>query len=1068
MKKWLGFVLSFSLAIGSVGLFSSPANAAQTCTGFAVGNGSYAAPYEIANQADWQLFQACVLTADNGARYITFKQTGDFSVATLGNAAAAGRFGGYYDGNGHTITGIALTEATGLFAELQGPGSITNLDIEGFATSSSRVGALVGYAFDNGRVDNVHSRVTVTSPGSAVGGLIGSMNNASVSNSSASPAAGQTDLVVSSAHSTTVQGIGGLVGETFNATISNSYSTGRVNVGDSPTNFVGGLVGSIHSQYHQISASYSASDVYAPNSTYVGGLVGQLNGGSSSIRNSYATGNVTGLDIVGGLVGRAISTTTVATSYASGRVLALGVGAVAGGFIATSTGASTMYASTYWDSASPNLATSFGQSVGISGSQWSATATFAGWYISATGLPGYTWQICPSQPNSKPFLGWQENDCVYPPSAPSTPNFSLVSVGDGTVSFTIGAPSFLGHSPITGYFIERSSDNITWAPDTNPSTALSRTISGLTNGQTNYFRLIAKNISFSSPASYAIPATAWHLPSGDDHAFKPLAVGDVQGNWAKGFTKFGDRVYFQANDGVHGAELWSWDEVGEPELVADLVPGAQSGYPAEFTVGGGYLFFEATNGTSKSIYKFDGTAAPTRISLTNNPSVNFWVPSQITFLDGRLYFAAYSNNQPNYFSLGVSENLAIPVVCSGGRTSNFNVQSSLYLGSKIYFSGTDVAGSQELFVNDGTTCSQVHDLGNNSQVTNLATHGSKLYFSAAAPAGDSEMWIYDGVSAPTMINIDGDSMNASSPEFSSSESKNREVQTFGGKILFSASSQTRGRELMSLDANGTIALVSDFYPGSGGGAQTMGATFDGAYYFGCLDVALESELCRLDSSGQVTLFQDFAPGSETSYPWEFLATEKHLLLSTTSWQPQGGAHYLTTRAAHATQVGGGTTSSAQTGTTGVAPKLPNFSNLGGMKINPAGGVLKFSGSGFANIKSMKIGDRLVNITKTGDTGIEISYQLLTPGLNDLVLETDEGLMILLDALFVNRASVKRPAAKSVTCLAGYTSYFSEAAAVDRASLLCRRLKAAKPNLIVEVAVRKWPKATLRAVYDTSR
>jgi len=246
MKKWLGLLLSFALAVGSVGAASSPASAAQTCTGFAIGAGAYSAPYEVSNQADWVLFQNCVLTADNGARYIYFKQTADFSVATLANAAAAGRFGGNYDGNNHTITGIALTDAPGLFAQLQGPGSITNLDIEGFVTSGGRVGALVGYVFDNGRVVNVHSRVTVSSPSSAVGGLVGSISNGSISESSASPAIGQADLIIAPSHIDTVQGIGGLVGETFNATISYSSASGKVNLGDSPTNFVGGLVGSAH------------------------------------------------------------------------------------------------------------------------------------------------------------------------------------------------------------------------------------------------------------------------------------------------------------------------------------------------------------------------------------------------------------------------------------------------------------------------------------------------------------------------------------------------------------------------------------------------------------------------------------------------------------------------------------------------------------------------------------------------------------------------------------------------------------------------------------------------------
>lgn len=58
----------------------------------------------------------------------------------------------------------------------------------------------------------------------------------------------------------------------------------------------------------------------------------------------------------------------------------------------------------------------------------------------------------------------------------------------------------------------------------------------------------------------------------------------------------GTHVYFAADDGVHGMELWRVHKSGAPiELVQDLVPGPGGSEPHNFTVINGRLFFQATD-----------------------------------------------------------------------------------------------------------------------------------------------------------------------------------------------------------------------------------------------------------------------------------------------------------------------------------------------------------------------------------------------------------------------------------------------------------------------------------------
>jgi ELWxxDGT repeat protein len=59
-------------------------------------------------------------------------------------------------------------------------------------------------------------------------------------------------------------------------------------------------------------------------------------------------------------------------------------------------------------------------------------------------------------------------------------------------------------------------------------------------------------------------------------------------------------LYFAANDGVHGQELWSYDGQ-QTRLVVDINPGQYGSDVQELTVYNGRLFFSADNGYSPGL-----------------------------------------------------------------------------------------------------------------------------------------------------------------------------------------------------------------------------------------------------------------------------------------------------------------------------------------------------------------------------------------------------------------------------------------------------------------------------------
>ena len=172
-------------------------------------------------------------------------------------------FGGYLDGNGHTISHLHIQggsklgpfrildyEAVGLIKKLDYDAVICNLGLEEVDVNGtdSYVGSLVG---DNdGTIINCYSTGTVSGYG-YVGGLIGHNNG----------------------------------------NIINSNSTGKVN-GDA---YIGGLIGE---NYGSITNSYSISTVTG--SSRVGGLIGE--NWEGNIINCYSASNVSG-GLAGGLVG---------------------------------------------------------------------------------------------------------------------------------------------------------------------------------------------------------------------------------------------------------------------------------------------------------------------------------------------------------------------------------------------------------------------------------------------------------------------------------------------------------------------------------------------------------------------------------------------------------------------------------------------------------------------------------------------------------------------------------------------------------------------------------------------
>jgi ELWxxDGT repeat protein len=278
-------------------------------------------------------------------------------------------------------------------------------------------------------------------------------------------------------------------------------------------------------------------------------------------------------------------------------------------------------------------------------------------------------------------------------------------------------------------------------------------------------------------------------------------------------TSIGATLYFTADDGVHGRELWRSDgtEAGTV-MVKEIAAGAPSSDPLYLANANGTLYLVADDGMNgSSLWKSDGTAAGT----------------------ARLSSAI----------LGV-----IPVDYGQG------LAAALYFGGSTYFFGQD-AGGRALFKTDGTEAGTVRitAVGSLESVKSAAEVDGLLFFND----GD-QLWKTDGTAAGTTLVLDLRPVLGSPSLF--------ELTDVAGTLFFRGSDGASGEELWRSDGTsaGTV-MVKDINPGGGGAALNDLKNVNGTLFFRADDGVHGREPWESDGTDAGTvMIRDINPGAAHS------------------------------------------------------------------------------------------------------------------------------------------------------------------------------------------------------------
>jgi ELWxxDGT repeat protein len=317
-------------------------------------------------------------------------------------------------------------------------------------------------------------------------------------------------------------------------------------------------------------------------------------------------------------------------------------------------------------------------------------------------------------------------------------------------------------------------------------------------------------------------------------------------------------IFFSATNGTNGNELWKSDgTLPGTVMIKDIKPGSGgsflSGNQGQFTFLDGILFFRADDGISgHELWRSDGSEAGTYLVKDINPGPTGSNPNQFIKLSSTYYF--FANNGTNGFELwktdGTGAGTSLVIDINPGTGSSINSLMTLYNG-ELYFFATNGTSGIEFWKTNGTAVGTVlvKDInpGTNGSYpptgTKITIHNGKLYFHADDGVNGAELWVSDGTPGGTQMLNDINSGSAGSDPNTAS------FLSIGTNLYFIANTSTHGTELWLTDGTtGGTQLVKDIKPGTSSSGPGTFIEFQGALYFTADDGINGRELWKSDGT----------------------------------------------------------------------------------------------------------------------------------------------------------------------------------------------------------------------------
>lgn len=433
--------------------------------------------------------------------------------------------------------------------------------------------------------------------------------------------------------------------------------------------------------------------------------------------------------------------------------------------------------------------------------------------------------------------------------------------------------------------------------------------------------LCAALVVCSATAQSTTSTSRYEAPSGDPEHLTGTPIG----------------LYFSADDGVYGRELWFLPGAeGEARMVKDVRTGSEGTIINKITPVGDRVVMDIGNPGSSGFILSDSTLFGTRDIAIEEPGIGGRIQLDDvigTLEDGRIAITTEeTGNVRGLWTLAPGEQFPVPMLGPDEYGNRLTVDQPTYaiLGNRIVFPGSRPTATGDyvsgLWITDGTLegTRNLHrflespavvfkftdelvlfegntdEMGSELWISDGTPEGTQLvkelwpgpdssspgemervpemelaYFAATDPEHGRELWITDGTEAGTRLVKDINPGENSSEPYKFEHS--------GQQLFFIASSPGRGRELwVSRGTEDSTFMVKDINPGPSGSEPYEFCIYRNILYFSAREPEHGEELWRSDGTPEGTwLLEDVNPGPEGSVPYYTTVAAGHVFFAAT-------------------------------------------------------------------------------------------------------------------------------------------------------------------------------------------
>lgn len=316
----------------------------------------------------------------------------------------------------------------------------------------------------------------------------------------------------------------------------------------------------------------------------------------------------------------------------------------------------------------------------------------------------------------------------------------------------------------------------------------------------------------------------------------PLTANSIDNSFTTPTAVVNNKVYFTADNGSSGTELFAYDGVNLPTVVRDIETGIKGSAPDNYTVFNNSIYLRArTDANGYELYRFLPGANTLDMLTDINIGADSSVTGNLIVYNSKIFFTAQTPAEGNelwcYDPLLDTAMIVADIDAGSGSSNPLNLV--VYNGN-LYFSAIESGYGRELYKYNGITAPQrVVDLvtGFQSGIPNFSEpiiggFNNKVYFDGRDANGMYHVYVYDPSSGNTTLAFQTNPSGSSDPKW---------FTIYNGKLFFTANDAAKGNEWWVYDGTGNPTLLADLCTGANGSDPAEPVIVDGDLYFRARD-----------------------------------------------------------------------------------------------------------------------------------------------------------------------------------------------------------------------------------------